>query len=298
MPVRLDQLQQSLGESGIKRLAMGCNLLLLAWIAWTVAQPIVSWRQADTVTSTAVLPEKQIASTPGSREREQYDIASWHLFGILSAQPAKVSPAKVNVPETRLNLELNGVYLEDQPGNSRAIIAEKGKQQEHYQIGDRLPGNAVLDEIHAGYVLLERNGRYERLALSEKRSTGSNDSIVIASPAIRQNTGSAAQRSSTDLPGNTRSAPTLLKLRPVVRDDAFQGMAISAGSAEGRRLLEKANVKILPHDVITAINGIEIHSAEAGMALLEDYNEPERLELIIKRGDEIIPVIIDPSVGD
>jgi general secretion pathway protein C len=295
MPVHLDQLQQSLGESGIKRLAMGCNLLLLAWIAWTVAQPIVSWRQADTDTLTKVLPEKQIAWTPETRESEQYDIASWHLFGVLSAQPAKVSPAKINAPETRLNLELNGVYLEDQPGNSRAIIAEKGKQQEHYQVGDRLPGNAVLDEIHAGHVLLERNGRYERLALSEQRTTGSNGFIGVASPAPRLNIrGNSPQAQ----PRDSQTTPRLLKLRPVVRDGAFQGMAISAGSAEGRRLLEKANVKIQQRDVITAINGIEIHSAEAGMVLLEDYIEPERLELIIKRGDETIPVIIDPSVGE
>jgi general secretion pathway protein C len=292
MPIELNQLQQALGESGIRRLALVCNLLLLAWIAWTVAQPIVNWQQADTDMSTAGPPEKQIAWTPETSAREQYDIANWHLFGVLSAQPAQVSPAKANAPETRLNLELTGVYLEDEPGKSRAIIAEKGKQQEHYQVGDRLPGNALLDEIHTGHVLLERNGRYERLALSEQRATGSNGFIGVASPAPRFNIrGNSPQAQ----PSDSQTTPRLLKLRPVVRDGAFQGMNISAGSDEGRNLLGKANVKLMPRDVIIAINGIEIRSAEAGMALLEDYTEPERLELMIKRGDETIPVIIDPD---
>ena len=297
MPFRFDQLQQSLGGTGVRRLAMACNILLLGWIAWTVAQPFLGWQRQDTDTQTAALPETQIAGIPETGERERYDITSWHLFGVPSAKPADIAPEKLNAPETRLNLELNGVYLDDQPGNSRAIISEKGKQQEHYQVGDQLPGNAVLDEIHAGHVLLERNGRYERLALTEKFNTGSNGLIMGSSPASRQSS-SRTQQPSTGLPGKDQSSPNLLRLRPLVRDGVFQGMAISAGSAEGRHLLEKANVKILNSDVVTTINGIEIHDAEAGMALLEDYTEPERLELIIRRGDETIPVIIDPDAGN
>ncbi len=297
MPFHLDQLQQSFGKSGIRHLALGCNLLLLGWIAWVVTQSILTWQQPDTDTQTTGLSEGQIERTPETRNSARYNIASWHLFGQPSAQPAEISPAKTNAPETRLNLELNGVYLEDQPENSRAIIAEKGKQQEHYQVGDQLPGNAVLDEIHEEYVLLLRNGRYERLALTEKRTSASSGSSAVARTAPRRPT-SKVQKPITSLPGEAQSLSTLLKLYPVVHNGVFQGMTISGGSGEGRRLLKTANVKLKRRDVVTAINGIEIESAEVGKTLLDNYTATERLELIIKRGDKRIPVTIEPDTSN
>jgi type II secretory pathway component PulC len=74
-------------------------------------------------------------------------------------------------------------------------------------------------------------------------------------------------------------------------------MSIRGGNSEGQRLLNNTNVKLKPGDVVIAINGMEIRSAEAGMAMLEDYLEPERLELMIRRDDKTIPVIIDPDAG-
>jgi general secretion pathway protein C len=297
MPFQLHQLQQSLGEKGIRRLALGCNLLLLGWIAWMIAQHIPGWQQADTDTQITGLPAKQIAQTPEPRNSEQYNIASWHLFGKPSAQPAMVTPEKTNAPETRLNLELNGVYLEDQPENSRAIIAEKGKQQEHYQPGDNLPGNAVLDEIHAGHVLLLRNGRYERLALTEKSTTASSGINRSARQAPKR-AAETPGKPQTHLPSEVQSISKLLSLHPVMSDDVFKGMTIRGVGSEGRRLLKAANVKLKQHDVVTTVNGIEIESAEAGKALLDNYTATERLELVIKRGRERIPVTIDPGAAN
>ena len=296
MSFQLHQLQQSLGETGIRRLALGCNLLLLGWIAWMVAQHIPGWQQSDTDAQMTGLPAKQIAQTPEPRNSAQHNIASWHLFGKPSAQPASVTPEKTNAPETRLNLELNGVYLEDQPENSRAIIAEKGKQQEHYQPGDNLPGNAVLDEIHADHVLLLRNGRYERLALTEKRTTTSSGPAAARSAPRRP--ASKARTPSPATPDGIQSISKLLSLHPVMSDDVFKGMTVRGVNSKGRRLLKTASDKIRQNDVVTAINGIEIESAEAGKTLLDNYTTTERLELIIKRGRERIPVTIDPEASN
>lgn len=297
MPFQLDHLQQSLGGAGVRRLAMVCNLLLLGWIAWMIAQPILAWLQPDTDTQTAGLPEQQIARTPEADESERYNIANWHLFGKPAAQPARISPAKANAPETRLNLELNGVYLDDQPEYSRAIISEKGKQQQHYRSGDQLPGNAVLDEIHEGHVLLLRNGRYERLALAENH-TNTLPGITRASrPAAGRPDGNT-RNLSTELPTAAIPVYKLLNLQPVLSDDVFKGMYIRAISNEGRRLLKTANVELKQNDIVTSVNGVEITSAEAGKTLLDNYTITERLELIVKRGDQTIPVIIDPDAGN
>jgi general secretion pathway protein C len=297
MPFHLDQLRQSLGETGIRRLALGCNLLLLGWIAWMVAQSILTWQQPETDTQTAGLPEERVARTAETRNSARHDIASWHLFGQPSDQHAEVSPAKINAPETRLNLELNGVYLGDSPEHSRAIIAEKGKQQEHYQAGDQLPGNAVLDEIHAEHVLLKRNGRYERLALTEKRTTASSGINRSARHAPKR-AADKPGKPQTHLPSEVQSISKLLSLHPVMSDGVFKGMTVRGINSKGRRLLKAANVKIKQNDVVTAINGIEIESAEAGKTLLDNYTTTERLELIIKRGRKRIPVTIDPDASN
>jgi general secretion pathway protein C len=296
MPLQLGHLQQLLGETGIRRLALGCNFLLLGWIAWTVAQPIIARQQPDADdTQAAKLQQRQIARTVETPGAEQFNISSWHLFGVPSAPAEKVTPAKTNAPETRLNLELNGVYLgDDQPGNSRAIIAEKGKLQEHFRMGDQLPGNAVLDEIHADHVLLVRNGRYERLALTEKRTTAPGSTTARPSPRHPAN---KLRAPSPAMPGEAQSISELLKLQPVIRDGVFQGMTISASSGKGRLLLNNANVKLIQRDLVTAVNGIEILSADVGSTLLDNYTATERLELIIKRGDKRIPVIIDPEAS-
>jgi general secretion pathway protein C len=298
MPLRLNQLQQSLGETGIRRLALTCNVLLLGWIAWMVAQHIIAWQQPDADAAQAGKQQKSpIARIPETPGAEQYNIAGWHLFGVPSTQHEKPAQAKTNVPETRLNLELNGIYRDDLPGNSRAIISEKGKQQEHYRVGEKLPGNAVLDEIHEEYVLLLRNGRYERLALTEDTGNSLKGNRTATNPALRQ-LGRQLAKPATRPRRAKQSTSTLLRLRPVVREGLFVGMSIRGGNSEGQRLLDNTNVKLEPGDVVIAINGMEIRSAEAGMAMLEDYNEPERLELMIKRDDKTIPVIIDPAAGN
>lgn len=293
MQFRLDQLQQSIGGKGVRRIALGCNILLAGWIAWTLTQAVTGLRETNSGPQPADATDRKPAQSGETRRPEQYNIAGWHLFGEPSLQSAQPEPEKTNAPETRLNLELNGIYLGDQAADSRAIIAEKGKTQAHFRSGDQLPGNAVLDEIHADHVLLLRNGRYERLALPENPGGDAGMGFVVSSTSPVQ----AARRAAilARPRAAAQSLPTLLNLRPVVRDGQFRGMAIRAGSSEGQRLLDNTNVKLEPGDVVIAINGMEIRSAEAGMAMLEDYTEPERLELTIMRDDDIIPVIIAPE---
>ena len=93
MPLQLDQLQQSLGETGLRRLAMFCNLLLLGWIAWLIAQPVLDWQQPATDTQSTGTVKQQPARIADSQNGEQHDIASWHLFG----KPAAQLPLAVRV---------------------------------------------------------------------------------------------------------------------------------------------------------------------------------------------------------
>ena len=64
-------------------------------------------------------------------------------------QPVILNQTDVN---RYLNLELQGVFKSDIPANSTAIVAESNKSGELFRIGDRLPGNAILDAVFADHI--------------------------------------------------------------------------------------------------------------------------------------------------
>ena len=81
----------------------------------------------------AVYSEATPASLTVARTTSTIDLASLKLFGQVQATQA---PAVVDAPETKLNLELQGVFLADVKKSSTAIVAEKGKTGELFRIGD------------------------------------------------------------------------------------------------------------------------------------------------------------------
>ena len=99
---------------------------------------------------------------PGSQQNVNInDILQANLFGKADAEgrPAKAAPTS----ETRLPLILNGVFVAEIPEDSAAIVAQKGRTGILYGVGDSLPGNAVLDEVHPDHVVLRRAGTRETL---------------------------------------------------------------------------------------------------------------------------------------
>lgn len=110
--------------------------------------------------SSADQPRQQpIAEAP----REQLKPSDFHLlFG--SNDRAESRPKPADIPKTRLNLTLHGALtgFTDQPGGGTAII-EGNNQDKLYQVGDTLPGGAILSEVHPNHVILMRNGQLEKL---------------------------------------------------------------------------------------------------------------------------------------
>ena len=86
--------------------------------------------------------------------------------------PRSKTSAPVDAPETKLKLVLRGVFSSEDQDNARAIIADPRGKEEQYSIGDMLPGNAELSEVHADKVILKRSGRYETLRLPTDNKPG------------------------------------------------------------------------------------------------------------------------------
>lgn len=104
-------------------------------------------------------------------------ISGWNLFGHASAGE-KVQRSKpkeqVKAPETALNLVLGGVFKAEIESESKAIISEKGREAKLYQVGERIPGNAVLEAVYDDYALIKRSGRLETLKFPKQLGSSSN----------------------------------------------------------------------------------------------------------------------------
>lgn len=90
-------------------------------------------------------------------------ILASNLFGVTDATEVEDSAPVQAAVETRLPLELLGVFVADIEGDSAAIISQRGRQGLLYAIGDSVPGDATLVEVHSDHVILRRAGGRETL---------------------------------------------------------------------------------------------------------------------------------------
>jgi general secretion pathway protein C len=158
-------------KSGSKVLIPVLTLVLLLFSAQAAAR--LSWRLLDF----AMLPPADLAIVPRvevpvvSMEPSAFNtgLVDLHLFGRAGQVSAAPLTEASDLPPTTLDLILVGVIFSTSPGKSVAIVGPKGETTENeiYGIDDKLPGAAVLSEIHPDRVILRRGGRYETLAIDE-----------------------------------------------------------------------------------------------------------------------------------
>lgn len=113
----------------------------------------------------AVLPMAVIASEKTDSAAQFSGLA---LF--VAPRPAVVRPATTGIPETRLPLTVQGLWLAAQPALNQVAMAVQGKPGV-YLAGDRLPlsGQVLVLAVEPGRILLRHNGRKEKLSLSGQR---------------------------------------------------------------------------------------------------------------------------------
>ena len=221
------------------------NLLLILWIAymlatltWELLSPAESVDEIEVVTELApvpVNPDRQLIS----------QMPSWHLMGVAlqGTQPVQTN-TPVEAPETKLNLILKGALASNDPEHARAIIADPRGKEEQYAVGEQLPGNAELSEIHPDRVILKRNGRFETLRLPrDKKSSNTVASRSVSSrpkASPRQRLNSARQQlkqGRTNLPNLVRATPKRgangktigYTLSPGRHPDLFEQVGLQAG---------------------------------------------------------------------
>jgi len=218
-------------------------------------------------------------------------VAALHLFGRSDEPPPAEEKAPIVAPETRLNLTLRGLVALDSQQAALAIIAEGGKDENAYKVGDTVPGGAVLHEIHADRVILKRGGRFETLTLPrEKMVMGDSPAQGTRSPA--GSPGSQNVRSSIEslrlknlretIMKNPQEAMQLVNAQPVMDGGQLKGYRLNPG--RDRKLF--GSVGLRPGDIVTNVNGIPLNDMSQMGAVFEQLSSANRLDVTVERGGQ------------
>ena len=278
----------------LAKAAVPARWLIVAGIAWTLA---------NSVSYVLAPPQGQQAAGPGNSERIQprqtkvnlNTILKRHLFG--QAGVVGSSPASQVTEETRLPLELQGVFVaEEVVEESTAIVAQKGKPGIRYRLGAKIPGNAVLVAVFQDHIILRRAGNREKLTFP------TNDNQFRADPYQDQNTPVKPQTPvsrplavKTPRVKSAREFVTTHQTR--MESDPEQALndlgisPVSVGSAAGYQLGNLAQSPYLSQtglqagDVILSINNRAVGNIQADRLEIANILAQGSARLEVQRGD-------------
>lgn len=238
------------------------------------------------------------ANAPGPTAMAK-NIASRHLFGDASKKPAAVvkkPEAQGPIAETKLNLQLAGVFAFEPQEQAIAIISAGSAEQNAYGVGDKISGETTLEAVYSDHAVIRTRGRLEKLPLPE------NVQPIAMRPIERapsRNESAANNAGPVDLPTNPRELRDTLARNPsmlgrIVAAEPYQ----ENGKLVGYRITPKQNPEILEAqgivagDVITRVNNIQLNSQKQGIRALRNAVKAENLEVVVLRDGVEVPLTI------
>jgi general secretion pathway protein C len=279
------------------RMAEPARWIIIGGIAFTlanlvlffIAPPAGDTASAGSATSSSTqrVPDRRPAVSLNA-------ILSRNLFGEAGATSAPVDTGLPAV-ETRLPLELLGVFVADVLAESAAIVSQKGKAGELYAIGGMLPGNAELIEVHSDHIVLRRAGGRETLRFPEI-SSAPMVSVPELSPARSQPSAAA-----------TNSAPWTEEV-PSPRDfvSAYRGRLdedpegalqelgitpVDDADGSGYRLDDMAanspylsQTGLQPGDVVLSVNGQPVGNIQQDRRQIDNILAQGSARIEVQRG--------------
>jgi general secretion pathway protein C len=226
-------------------------------------------------------------------------VGTYHLFGNAKAQ---VQQKVIDAPETRLRLDLKGVFASTNASKALAIISSSKGKDKTYQIGDKVIGGALLHAVYSDRVILKRNGKLETLRLPKSKvdsksfySSESDSKLAKVKPLTlnKLSTLTGAQNNSNK--GQTQRLrkirDTLLKdpekvwqqvrINPVMKNGKIQGYTL-AHNDQG--LMKALNIR--KTDIITGINGQSLSDPATLYGLMNSLSKEKSLQVAIERNGQ------------
>lgn len=291
------------------RLPRWANVLLVILLGWALAALTMKLLpQAETEFKTAEVVAVSSTNKAPDPTALARTTAGLHIFGDASSAPVVVKKEvkQQQAKETRLNLQLAGVFDYNPKERAIAIISAGSNEQTAYGIGDKVSGETTLKEVHTNYVILSNRGVDEKLSLPENVQPIAMRPVQQASNSARSQGNNAGQGQS----GGQSSAPIDLPSTPgalrdtLARNPSMLGRIVAAepyqenGKLLGYRITPKQNPEILEAqgiiagDVITRVNNIQLNSQKQGIRALRNAVKAEALEITVLRDGAEIPLSI------
>jgi general secretion pathway protein C len=274
------------------KLAEPARWIIIGGIAYTLANAVLFFVTSPELDAQSAAQQRPAARTPDRRPEVSINaILARNLFGEAGAVAAGPAENELPAVETRLPLELQGVFQADLPEQSAAIVAQKGKAGELYLVGQMLPGNAELIEVHADHIVLRRAGGRETLRFPQM--AGDNQLTPVEPEEPAETTSSAAPW--------TKETPTprdfVTSYREKIDADpegALREMGISpvsTGAADGYRLDELAadspylsQTGLQPGDVVLSVNGQPVGNIQQDRRQIDNILAQGSARIEVQRG--------------
>jgi general secretion pathway protein C len=283
-----------------RKIATATSILLIVLMSLTVANTALFFM--ETMNSPGIIPDSTPAST-SLITQPTFKVSSLELFGRLES--VDIVAQTIDAPETKLNLELQGIFITEDAKFSSAIVAEKNKTGELFAIGDKLPGNARLAAVLEDHVLIRRGTKMEKLLFSDSKfqfvSDEAPENASSRSGGIsgitRSQLGNARNSIRNTNGSNNKSTnnKTLTQYQEKLRND-LHGTLSEAGitpvsidesngykvGADAQAAVKQAGLQ--PGDMILSINGRPVGVASNDTALMAQVMASSRVRVEVQRG--------------
>jgi len=279
------------------RLAVAAATLAAIWFGVALFWRLLAGPELPPLPPRAVDSGASVASAPAA------SVAQWHLFGNASATFDPREAAEV-APETALRLTLRGTFSESAPGGGIAIIADEQGVDRGYRVGDTLPGDARLEAIYSGRVLLSRNGSNESLSLPRASEAGAPaaSGTTPRAAAVPSGTPAAPRYPGFVNPAIAPGVPQLsnrglagtdiaelakqVNVVPVLENGKLAGVRLRVGRDSD--LLSRHGLR--SSDVVTAVNGVPLDGPERQVELMNSLRDARQVTLTVRRDGQTMQI--------
>lgn len=268
-------------------LAVFLTILLLSWsgtrMAWALMTPVVTERGSGAAAS---VPSEDQALPSATDLAKQ--ISDAHLFGQFKS--TEVVRSSDVTPIARSNLLLVGV-LATGDDKGLALIGNTRGRDKMYAVGSTLPGGAKVVEVLTSAVVIDVDGKLEKLLLRKpgaagiRKLQGGTRSALVSNQDVRRTDSLASLRD--EVVNDPAQLIRLVAAKPVRRDGDQLGYKLSP-RGDGKKIFKALGLRA--GDVITGVNGVPLESHRNALAALESITQSSVIDLDIERRGRLIQV--------
>ena len=250
--------------------ALICTLALIITSASIISK--VVWQVLDKETS---FPVNKVLSN--ALKVSPSSPLPTDLFGALNSAEDVIHS---KIENTRLNLVLVGILSKQE--NPSVIIIKEGEKEKIYQINDYITPNTILREVFSQYVIIERNGVIEKLAIKREKMDTSYTGKA-SSFKITQSNKLKLKDYLEDLKTSPESLFEVLSVQPNFVNGKLRGFIIAPG-------IEKELFRDLgfqKNDIIININNSDLNNLLEAIKLRDILAEQKIFNITIERKGQI-----------